>query len=255
VKVLRTTTIVDAPVRVVSAVLTERALFGGAGVLAPGDELVAGAGRVRVAELDVGGMRMVPVGRSVGVSVRLAATAAGVLVTVSAQARNSLLGMVSRRRTLALLASTVERIGARARELTAATIVVGTAITRDGAVLAQQRAYPADAAGRWELPGGRVEPGESDVDAVRRECREELGVDVRVGDVLGPDVVLGKDKRGREMLLRVYRAELADAGARPQPHDHQALRWLTPGRLGSVDWLPADRVFLPALRRMSADAG
>jgi 8-oxo-dGTP diphosphatase len=252
---LRTTALVDAPVRAVSAVLTERRLFGGDGVLAPGDELALGGGRVRVAELDVGGLRLVPVRGPTAFELRLAPTPAGVLVTATAAVRTSVLGMVLRRRLLDLLTSTVDRIGERAGALSDASVVVGTAIVRTGTVLAQQRAYPAAAAGRWELPGGRVESGESDVDAVRRECREELGVDVRVGEAIGPDVVLDKDKEGREMLLRVYRAELAEPGAVPHPHDHQALRWLTPGRLGSVDWLPADRVLLPALRRLSADAG
>ncbi|MPZ79464.1 MAG: NUDIX domain-containing protein [Actinophytocola sp.] len=131
-----------------------------------------------------------------------------------------------------------------------AKVVVGTAIVRGRTVLAQQRAYPAAAAGRWELPGGRVEPAESDVDAARRECAEELGVDVRVGAAIGPDVALSED-----MLLRVYRAELTEPGAVPHPHDHQALRWLTAGRLGTVEWLPADRVLLPALRRLIQPAG
>src|ERR1044072_6913046 len=111
-KVLRTTAIVDAPVRVVSAVLTERALFGGDGVLAPGDELVVGGGRGRVAELDGGGVRVVPVGRGVGVSVRLAATAAGVLVTVSVEARNPWQGLGSRGRAPGLLLATLGADGA-----------------------------------------------------------------------------------------------------------------------------------------------
>ncbi len=256
-RLLRTTALVDVPVRVVSAVLTERALFGGDGVLAPGDELAIGGGRVRVAELGVGGLRIVPIGgpAAVGLSIRLAPTPAGVLVTATAAARTPLLGMVARRQLLHLLTSTVDCVGARAVELAEASVVVGTAIVRAGTVLAQQRAYPPAAAGRWELPGGRVEPGESDVDAVRRECREELGVDVRVGGAIGPDVALGKDKLGGELLLRVYRAELADPRAVPHPHDHQDLRWLTPGRLGSVDWLPADRVFLPVLRHLPAESG
>src|SRR5918998_204411 len=95
------------------------------------------------------------------------------------------------------------------RELTdqvpAERLVVAAAVLHRGRVLAQQRAYPPAAAGRWELPGGRVEPAESDVDAVRRECAEELGVRVDVGAPVGPDVVLGK-----EMLLRVYRAGLTE---------------------------------------------
>jgi 8-oxo-dGTP diphosphatase len=129
------------------------------------------------------------------------------------------------------------------------SVVVGAAILRDGAVLAQQRAYPPEAKGLWELPGGRVEPGESDVDAVVRECREELGVTVVVGTAIGPDVALPKGK-----LLRVYLAALADATAEPRPHDHAALRWLTARQLDSVEWLPADRVLLPALHRALGDA-
>jgi 8-oxo-dGTP diphosphatase len=167
-----------------------------------------------------------------------------VLVTATALVRTAAVGLVLRRRLLDLLESTMDGMRRRAEVLAGGAVVVGAAIARTGTVLAQQRAYPASAAGRWELPGGRVEPAESDVDAVRRECAEELGVRVDVGAAIGPDVVLGKD-----MLLRVYCAGLAEPGAIPHPHDHQALRWLTPGRLGEVDWLPADRVLLPALRR------
>lgn len=124
-------------------------------------------------------------------------------------------------------------------------IVVGAAIVRDGRVLAQQRAYPASAAGRWELPGGRVEPEESDVDAVRRECLEELGVRVRVGARVGPDVPLREG-----LVLRVYAATLDPPDATPHPHDHQAVRWLRTSTLDTVDWLPADRALLPALRSL-----
>jgi len=250
VTLLRTTRLVDAPPRVVSAVLTERALFGGAGVLAPGDEQVLAGGRFRVAEVAVDGLRLVPVGGPLPVElrVRLAPTAAGVLVTGTVAARAAWPGLVRRRALLDLLASIVDGVARRAEVLADAAIVVGTAIVRERAVLAQQRAYPPDAAGKWELPGGRIEPGEPDVDAVRRECVEELGVDVRVGEPVGPDVALND-----RMLLRVYRAELTEPDAVPHPRDHQALRWLTAGRLGSVDWLPADRVLLPALRRLLTD--
>jgi 8-oxo-dGTP diphosphatase len=252
VRLLRTTVLVDAPRRVLSATLTERALFGGDGVLAPGDTLALAGCRLRVADLSVDGLRLVPIGGPLPfeLHVRLAPTAAGVLVTATALARTAPVGMVLRRRLLALLESTMDGMRRRAEVLAGAGVVVGAAIARSGAVLAQQRAYPVAAAGRWELPGGRVEPAESDVDAVRRECAEELGVHVDVGGPVGPDVALGADK-----LLRVYRAGLVEPGATPHPHDHQALRWLTPGRLGDVDWLPADRVLLPALRRLLADPG
>lgn len=243
---LRTTVLVDAPPRVVSATLTERSLFGDTGVLAPGDEISFARGHFRVAETTADELRLVlAAGPSLELHVRLAPTAAGVLVTVTARSRAAWPGLALRRPLLDLLTTTAHRIRARATTLARARVVVGAAIVRGRAVLAQQRAYPASAAGRWELPGGRVEPVESDVDAVRRECVEELGVHIGVGEPIGPDVALPKD-----MLLRVYRAELTEPDAVPHPHDHQALRWLTAGRLGTVEWLPADRVLLPALRRL-----
>jgi 8-oxo-dGTP diphosphatase len=124
-------------------------------------------------------------------------------------------------------------------------IVVGAAIIRAGRLLAQQRAYPESVAGQWELPGGGVEPGETDRAALRRECREELGVGVTVGGQVGSDV----DVRDG-LVLRIYAAELDPPDATPHPRDHHALRWLTPQTLEEVDWLPADRVLLPALRHL-----
>ncbi len=123
--------------------------------------------------------------------------------------------------------------------------VVGTAIVRNGLLLAQQRAYPPDVAGLWELPGGRVEAGETDVEAVLRECREELGVEVVVGDRVGVDVPLPGGK-----VLRVFAATLPEGGGQPRAVEHKALRWLSADELAAVDWLPADRVLLPALREL-----
>ncbi len=124
---------------------------------------------------------------------------------------------------------------------------MGAAIVRGRSLLAQQRAYPREVAGLWELPGGRVEPGESEVDALRRECREELGVDVVVGSRVGPDVPL---RAG--LVLRVFAASLTDERARPEALDHKALRWLDADGLDGVEWLPADLELLPDLRRLLA---
>ncbi|EHR62965.1 ADP-ribose pyrophosphatase [Saccharomonospora cyanea NA-134] len=123
-----------------------------------------------------------------------------------------------------------------------ATVVVGAAVVRDGCLLVQQRAFPVEVAGRWELPGGRVEPGESDVDAVRRECVEELGVDVVVGGRVGADVPLPNG-----MVLRVYSATLRETGAEPRAVEHRALRWVSAAEVSELDWLPADRALVPAL--------
>ncbi|GAA2758806.1 NUDIX domain-containing protein [Actinopolymorpha rutila] len=131
------------------------------------------------------------------------------------------------------------------------TYVVGAAIVRDGLLLAQQRAYPEAVAGRWELPGGRVEPGESEAAAVVRECQEELGVDVAVHDRIGPDIPLP----GGDFVLRIHAATLTDPGAEPVAHEHRALRWVHTADLDCLEWLEADRVLLPDLHALLAATG
>lgn len=227
--ILRTTALVEAPRRVVSAALpvADSGVFRIVSATAEGWSAVAVRGR-RAFRLDV----------------RLTQTPAGTLVTCSAEFRARGGMLAHRSRVLAVLRSLADGVRARALALVDAPVIVGTAIVRGRCLLAQQRSYPADAAGLWELPGGRVEPGESDVDAVVRECAEELGVKVAVGDAVGPDVALPKGK-----LLRIYSATII-GDAEPHPHDHAALRWLTAGQLGSVPWLPADRVLIPSLRQL-----
>jgi 8-oxo-dGTP diphosphatase len=123
-------------------------------------------------------------------------------------------------------------------------VVVGAAIVRDGTVLAARRAAPPELAGRWELPGGQVEADESEVAALRRECREELGASIRVGARLGPDLRLSPTS-GR--LLRVYLAALEPGSAEPAALEHAELRWVGPVELDGLDWLDADRALLPDL--------
>jgi 8-oxo-dGTP diphosphatase len=129
-------------------------------------------------------------------------------------------------------------------------IIVGAAIIAKGRVLACERSDPPEVAGRWEFPGGKVEHGESEVDALIRECDEELGVLVEVGDRVGGDVRLA---HGRA-ILRVYAARLVGPGE-PQPLEHSELRWLGADDLDSVVWLPADAPIVAALRPiLRADA-
>jgi len=121
--------------------------------------------------------------------------------------------------------------------------VVGAALLDgEGRVLAAQRAAPPELAGRWEFPGGKVEPGESETAALVRECREELGVEVELDARLGEDlpVELGG------AVLRVWTGRIV-AGTLAAT-EHAALRWLDPAELDEVDWLPADRPLLDALR-------
>ncbi|MGZ4528150.1 MAG: (deoxy)nucleoside triphosphate pyrophosphohydrolase [Mycobacterium sp.] len=124
-------------------------------------------------------------------------------------------------------------------------IVVAGAVIRRARLLVAQRLRPPELAGRWELPGGKVAPGETEPDALARELAEELGLgigDVAVGDRLGDDVALNATTTLRAYRVRLIRGE-------PQAHDHRALRWVTLDELHDVDWVPADRGWLGDLRR------
>jgi 8-oxo-dGTP diphosphatase len=121
-------------------------------------------------------------------------------------------------------------------------IIVGAAIIRDGRVLACERSDPPEAAGRWEFPGGKVESGETEAEALARECAEELGVRVRVGGRVGADVPMADGR----FVLRVYAAALLD-GEEPQVLEHAAMRWLGPDELSDVPWLPADAPIVAVL--------
>ncbi|MDX6359463.1 MAG: 8-oxo-dGTP diphosphatase [Nocardioidaceae bacterium] len=121
------------------------------------------------------------------------------------------------------------------------TLVVGAAVVRDGRVLAARRTTPAEAAGRWELPGGKVERGESPESALVRELGEELGCTVVVERWLE-----GEQPIGATHVLRAAVCRLADDEPRPGS-DHDELRWLLPEQLDEVDWLEPDRPFLAQL--------
>lgn len=107
-------------------------------------------------------------------------------------------------------------------------------------VLAARRTSPPAAAGGWELPGGKCEPGEEVVTAAAREIEEELGCHVRVtGRLAGVQPVMPG------LTLEVVTAELLDG--EPTPTEHDAVRWLAADELHEVRWLPADVPFLAEL--------
>jgi 8-oxo-dGTP diphosphatase len=120
-------------------------------------------------------------------------------------------------------------------------IVAGVAIVRNGRVLAARRTEPAELAGRWELPGGKVEPGESVEAAAVREIREELDCEIEVVRRLP-----GEQPLTAGFVLQAYEATLGSG--EPMPREHDAIRWLAPEDLDGIDWLAAEQPFVAVLR-------
>jgi 8-oxo-dGTP diphosphatase len=141
---------------------------------------------------------------------------------------------------------------AAARRALEVTQVVGAALVdeRRRVLVAQRGSGPL--AGLWEFPGGKVEPGESDLSALVRECAEELGVQVApqafLGEVLLDGVVAGGAPGAS--TLRVWWGRIA-AGVLVA-HEHTELRWLAADQLDDLDWIAADRPLIPAVRTLLA---
>jgi len=128
-------------------------------------------------------------------------------------------------------------------------IVVAAAIVDDlkapRVLLAARRCTPARLAGRWEFPGGKVDPGETAQEALHRELYEELGVRVRLGaELAGPaNGVWPLEKR---YVMRLWLATVESGTPRPLV-EHDEVRWLPMAQCHQVHWLDADLPIVDAL--------
>src|SRR5688572_4018120 len=114
--------------------------------------------------------------------------------------------------------------------------VVAAVIERDGRYLITQRNASAVLPLLWEFPGGRVEPAEDETDALLREVRGRIGVDVVVGGKLGDHV---HEYGHYDVHLTMYSCTLAP-GATPYPASVNDLRWVTSREFLDYDFPPAD---------------
>jgi 8-oxo-dGTP diphosphatase len=133
-------------------------------------------------------------------------------------------------------------------------LVVGAVLVdrleRPTRVLAARRTGPPALAGRWELPGGKVEPGETPEDALHRELVEELGVQVRRGDELVPGAGSAWPlSPGLE--LRAWWCEIS-SGSPQLSAAHDDLRWMPAATLTDLPWLEADRPLVERIRLVLA---
>lgn len=114
-------------------------------------------------------------------------------------------------------------------------IDVVAAVIQDGnRVFATQRGY-GDFKDGWEFPGGKIEPGETPQQALKREIEEELDTEITVGDLL---TVVEYDYPDFHLSMQCFLCTVAAGNLVLK--EHEAAKWLTAEELDSVDWLPAD---------------
>ena len=118
-------------------------------------------------------------------------------------------------------------------------VVVAALIERGGRLLISQRRSDAGHGGRWEFPGGKREPGEGDAEALHRELREELGIEL----VIGPQAWT---ERSGPLELRFYWCGWADA-LRPRPLEVTQFRWVPVETLHRYVFPPVDSELVRAL--------
>ncbi|GAA4897421.1 (deoxy)nucleoside triphosphate pyrophosphohydrolase [Tessaracoccus lubricantis] len=113
--------------------------------------------------------------------------------------------------------------------------VVGAVSVRDGRILAARRSEAMSLPGLWEFPGGKIEPGETPQETLRREIDEELGCTVEVGDFL----TRTEHQYSFGLVdLSTYWCRIVDG--EPEPTEHAEVRWVDADELAGLEWAPAD---------------
>lgn len=120
--------------------------------------------------------------------------------------------------------------------------VVGAVLVRDGKVLAAQRSESMSLPLMWEFPGGKIEPGETPVEALQRELKEELLCDAVVGDHVE---TTEHNYDFGTVILSTFFCTLN--GEDPQITEHAEIRWVSVNDLLDLEWAPAD---IPAVQKI-----
>lgn len=119
--------------------------------------------------------------------------------------------------------------------------VVAAIICRNGTYLTTQRGY-GDFKGFWEFPGGKIEFGESHEVALKREIREELGINISIEKFV---CTTDYDYSSFHLTMHCYLCNIVSGEI--ELREHIAIRWLNPYELNDVKWLPADKEIIDKL--------
>lgn len=120
--------------------------------------------------------------------------------------------------------------------------VAAAVIQKEGRIFATQRGY-GKWKGWWEFPGGKIEPGETPEQALKREIKEELNTIVQVGELAD---VIEYDYPDFHLTMYCYFCQVVSGNL--ELLEHESARWLAKGELDTVNWLPADIDFIQKLK-------
>ena len=123
--------------------------------------------------------------------------------------------------------------------------VVAAIIRKERKIFATQRGY-GEWKDWWEFPGGKMEPGETPEEALKREIREELSTEIRVDELL---CTVEYDYPKFHLTLHCYLCSLVTEAL--HLNEHEAARWLANDELDSVKWLPADREVIEKIKLLN----
>ena len=125
------------------------------------------------------------------------------------------------------------------------TRVAAGVVRRAGKILACRRSASMRHPGKWEFPGGKVEPGESDADCLRRELDEELGIAGEIGELVLTSIAHYPNLEPIELSFFFVDRFAGE----PERRDYDEIRWVAPSELAALDFLDGDREILAKLTR------
>lgn len=120
--------------------------------------------------------------------------------------------------------------------------VVAAVIKDNGKIFATQRGY-GDYKDGWEFPGGKIEEGETPQEALKREIKEELDTEIRVGELID---TIEYDYPTFHLSMDCFWCEVVSGDLVLK--EHESAKWLSKDELDSVEWLPADIMLVDKIR-------